>query len=76
MDAICAAKIFQYILRFDNVIYVLVPVKTTTELKKVFKEQKADVNDSIWLYFISLLYFQSRNKIYLITVYFFFPICR
>ncbi|CAI6358306.1 unnamed protein product [Macrosiphum euphorbiae] len=43
VDAICAAKIFQYILRFDNVIYVLVPVKTTTELKKVFKEQKADV---------------------------------
>jgi len=47
VDAICAAKIFQYLLRFDNVIYILVPVKTTTELKKVYKEQKADVNDSI-----------------------------
>ncbi|XP_022171893.1 cell division control protein 45 homolog [Myzus persicae] len=43
VDAICAAKIFQYILRFDNVIYVLVPVKTITELKKVYQEQKADV---------------------------------
>ncbi|CAH1732906.1 cell division control protein 45 homolog isoform X1 [Aphis gossypii] len=43
VDAICAAKIFQYILRFDNVVYVLVPVKTTTELKKTYEEQKAGV---------------------------------
>uniref|UniRef100_A0A2H8TQS0 Cell division control protein 45 n=1 Tax=Melanaphis sacchari TaxID=742174 RepID=A0A2H8TQS0_9HEMI len=43
VDAICAAKIFQYILRFDNVVYVLVPVKTTTELKKAYKEQKAEI---------------------------------
>lgn len=53
MDAICAAKIFQYILRFDNVIYVLVPVKTTSELKKTYEEQKAGVNISNWFYFIS-----------------------
>lgn len=41
VDAICAAKILQYILRFDNVVYVLVPVKTITELKKTYEEQKA-----------------------------------
>lgn len=46
VDAICAAKIFQYILRFDNVVYVLVPVKTITELKKTYEEQKAGVNIS------------------------------
>jgi len=57
VDAICAAKIFQYILRFDNVIYVLVPVKTITELKKVYVEQKADVNNSILFYFILLVNF-------------------
>lgn len=45
VDAICAAKILQYILRFDNIVYVLVPVKTITELKQVFDEQKVDVNN-------------------------------
>lgn len=46
MDAICAVKILQSVLRFDNIIYVLVPVKTVTELKKAFEEQNIDVN---WL---------------------------
>jgi len=46
VDAICAVKIFQYILRFDNVVYVLVPVKTTTELKKAYEEQKVNVINS------------------------------
>lgn len=45
MDAICAVKILQNILRFDNIIYVLVPVKTLTELKKAYDEQKIDVSD-------------------------------
>lgn len=44
MDAICAVKILQCILRFDNIIYVLVPVKTVTEFKKAFEEQKVDVS--------------------------------
>lgn len=44
MDAICAVKILQSILRFDNIIYVLVPVKTVTELVKAFEEQKVDVS--------------------------------
>ncbi|XP_050530295.1 cell division control protein 45 homolog [Daktulosphaira vitifoliae] len=43
VDAICAVKILQSILRFDNIIYVLVPVKTLTELKKAYDEQKIDV---------------------------------
>ncbi|XP_025193122.1 cell division control protein 45 homolog [Melanaphis sacchari] len=43
VDAICAVKILQCILRFDNIVYVLVPVKTITELKKAFEEQKVDV---------------------------------
>ncbi|XP_025425975.1 cell division control protein 45 homolog isoform X2 [Sipha flava] len=43
VDAICAVKILKCILRFDNIIYVLVPVKTVTELKKAFEEQKVDV---------------------------------
>jgi cell division control protein 45 len=43
VDAICAAKILQYILRYDNIVYVLVPIKTVTELKKVYDEQKVDV---------------------------------
>ncbi|VVC44592.1 CDC45 family [Cinara cedri] len=43
VDAICAVKILQCILRFDNIIYVLVPVKTTTEFKNAFEEQKVDV---------------------------------
>lgn len=43
VDAICAAKIFQCILRYDNIVYVLVPIKTVTELKKVYDEQKFNV---------------------------------
>lgn len=43
VDAICAAKILQYILRFDNIVYVLVPVKTITELKKAYEDQKVEV---------------------------------
>ncbi|KAF0759381.1 cell division control protein 45 [Aphis craccivora] len=31
VDAICAVKMLQSILRFDNIVYVLVPVKTVTE---------------------------------------------
>lgn len=45
MDAICAAKILQYILRIDNVVYILVPVKTITELIKAYEEQNVNVND-------------------------------
>lgn len=44
MDAICAVKILQCILRFDNIIYVLVPIKTITEFKKTFEEQTIDVS--------------------------------
>lgn len=47
VDAICAVKILQSILRFDNIIYVLVPVKTITELTKAFEEQKVDVKHVI-----------------------------
>lgn len=43
MDAICAAKILQYLLRFDNIVYVLVPIKTITELKKAYEDQKVEV---------------------------------
>jgi len=51
VDAICAVKILQCILRFDNIVYVLVPVKTVTELKKAFEEQKVDVSTSELLFF-------------------------
>lgn len=44
VDAICAVKILQCILRFDNIVYVLVPVKTITEFKKAYEEQKVDVS--------------------------------
>ncbi|XP_050425869.1 cell division control protein 45 homolog isoform X2 [Adelges cooleyi] len=47
VDAICAVKILQCILRFDNIIYILVPVKTLTELKREYDEQKADVKHVI-----------------------------
>lgn len=53
VDAICAVKILQCILRFDNIIYVLVPVKTVTELKKAFEEQKVDVSFVIIIMFLS-----------------------
>jgi len=52
VDAICAVKILQCILRFDNIVYVLVPVKTVTELKKSFEEQKVDVSISSVLIFV------------------------
>lgn len=51
VDAICAVKILQCILRYDNIIYVLVPVKTITEFKKAFEEQKVDVS-SLYYYFL------------------------
>lgn len=50
VDAICAVKILQCILRFDNIVYVLVPVKTITEFKKAFEEQKVDVSIFNYLY--------------------------
>jgi len=52
--AICAVKILQCILRFDNIVYVLVPVKTVTELKKAFEEQKVDVSTSILLFLFKI----------------------
>lgn len=64
MDAICAVKILQCILRFDNIIYVLVPVKTITEFKKAFEEQKVDVcliiNDFLKDFYIYKLNFNFR----------------
>lgn len=52
MDAICAVKILQCILRFDNLVYVLVPVKTITEFKKAFDEQKVNVSSTfVYCYF-------------------------
>lgn len=56
MDAICAVKILQCILRFDNIVYVLVPVKTVTELIKAFEEQKVDVRTSVFLLFMLILF--------------------
>lgn len=56
MDAICAVKILQCILRFDNIIYVLVPVKTVTELKNAFEEQKVDVS-SVLVVLLIMYYF-------------------
>lgn len=50
MDAICAVKILQCILRFDNIVYVLVPVKTITEFKKAFEDQKIDVRLTVFYY--------------------------
>lgn len=64
MDAICAVKILQCILRFDNIIYVLVPVKTITEFKKAFEEQKVDVCLIINNFLKKCLYlFKSSNFI-------------
>jgi len=59
VDAICAVKILQCILRFDNIIYVLVPIKTITDLKNAFEEQKVDVS-SILNVFVSF-YFTFIN---------------
>lgn len=56
MDAICAVKILQCILRFDNIIYVLVPVKTITELKNAFDEQKVDVSLVLIINFVYTMF--------------------
>jgi len=56
VDAICAVKILQCILRFDNIVYVLVPVKTISELKKAFEEQKVDVSTLIILFLFKIFH--------------------
>lgn len=61
MDAICAVKILQCILRFDNIIYVLVPIKTITELKKAFEEQTIDVSSIFNGFFVLYIF----NYIYI-----------
>lgn len=72
VDAICAVKILQNVLRFDNIIYVLVPVKTITEFKKAFEEQNVDVNftsdsgcliDIIHTYMIKLFFLGKTYNI-------------